>query len=417
MYNYFMDNDKFNILIVGNGAVASALSKKFSQYSSVGDIYLTDSQNYECEYFKNIDIRDDDLTGLLKFVIENNISLTIPISELAMKSDITSFFQSNGQNIFAPAENASKNIINKVRCRKFLYKNRAQSTKFAIHSKYSQAAEYIKSANLPLVISIAEPTDTLSSSMLCTTLAQALSFIEKIFLNGEQDILIQEYPYGTDFTAYYITDGYSAVPLTTVRNFKFEKADKSGKYTKGLGCYVPEYRVNNVVMDRIQNILENILRCFEKNDAPYVGIIGLECVLTENDNFYIQDLKPFLQPHDARAVLNLCDENLIDIFSACINGSFSDDYEDIKMNNNSSASVVLSLPENNLIEIEEDYDVDFHNVKRDNDALYSKGENTFVITKSAVTLSGAKAKLKQEIEDIKIINAKYRDDICDRIQQ
>ena len=257
-----MNDTKTNILIVGSGAVASALSKKFIQYSSVGNIYVTDSCDFDCGYFKTVDIRDDDITGLLKFVLENDISITIPISELSMKSDIVSFFQSNGQNIFAPAENIADCLINKVKCKKLLYKCRAQSTKFAIHSKFSQASDYIKTAVFPLIISTAEPTDTLNTSMLCTTFAQAVSFIEKIFQNGEQDILIQEYPYGADFTAYFITDGYSAVPLTTVRNFKFENADKSGKYTKGAGCYAPDYKVNNLILDRIGHILENIVYLF-----------------------------------------------------------------------------------------------------------------------------------------------------------
>ena len=56
-----------------------------------------------------------------------------------------------------------------------------------------------------------------------------------------------------------------------------------------------------------------------------------------------------------------------------------------------------------------------NNVKIDNDKIYSKGENTFVLTKSSITLSRAKDKLSQDIEDMKNINAKYRKDIYDRI--
>lgn len=416
MYNYFMNNDKKNILIVGNGAVASALAKKFLQYSSVGHIFVTASESINCEGFEYVDIRDDDLTGLLKFVLENDITLTVPISELALKSDITSFFQSNGQNIFAPAVNASSNIINKVKCKKLLYKNKAQSTKFAIHSKYSQAVDYIKCANFPIIISTAEPVTSQTSSMLCVTLSQALSFVEKIFLNGEQDVLIQEYAFGADFTAYFITDGYSAIPLTTVRNFKFENDDKSGKYTNGIGCFAPDYKVSNIVLDRIQNVIQNVLNDFENRDSVYVGIIGAECVLAENDKFYIQDLKPFLQVHDARAVLNLCDDNLIDIITACINGSFSDDYEQIKMNNCSCAGAIVSVPVSNLIETnDENSDIDYNNVQFADGKLYSKGESSFVITKTAGTLSRAKEKLKQELEEMQNMNIKYRKGICDKI--
>ena len=58
-----------------------------------------------------------------------------------------------------------------------------------------------------------------------------------------------------------------------------------------------------------------------------------------------------------------------------------------------------------------------NNVKRDSDKIYSNGENTFVITKSALTVSRAKEKLKQEIEELDIVDIKYRKDICGKIQQ
>lgn len=92
-----MTNSQMKILIVGNGAAASALARKFTQYDYVEKVYIAGG------YFPNaetIDIREDDLTGLLMFVLENQIDLTVPISEKVLGADVVSFFQSNGQNIF-----------------------------------------------------------------------------------------------------------------------------------------------------------------------------------------------------------------------------------------------------------------------------------------------------------------------------
>lgn len=400
-----MNNMENNFLIVGKGAAASALARKLSQNNKACKIYITDSQKIECEYFETIDIREDDLTGLLKFVIENNITLTIPVTETALKTDIVSFFQSNGQPVFGPCKSACKNFINKVNCKKFLYKNKAQSTKFAIYSKYTQAIDYIKNAVFPLIISSPEPTEAQDSKIICTTFSQTQEFLERIFLNGETDVLIQEYPYGTDFSAYFVTDGYSAVLLNTVRNYKFTNKDKSGKYTDGTGCIVPEYRVNIQITERLKNIVTNILSSLDNSGTNYVGIVGLECVLTDNDKFYVQDVKTFLQNHDAASVLNLCEENLETLMLSCINGFFSDEYEEIKTSDRTAVSVTVECDEEPENITNEDYCIDYNN------------EISFVISQTAPTLARAKEKLKQILEIIeKTYKIKYRKDICDKIE-
>ena len=45
-----MNNKTHNILIVGNGAVTSALAKKLSEYEETGKIFITNSDEYKCNY-------------------------------------------------------------------------------------------------------------------------------------------------------------------------------------------------------------------------------------------------------------------------------------------------------------------------------------------------------------------------------
>ena len=95
-----MSNEKKNILLVGQGCCSFCTGKKLKSYDGVGEIYAAPGNCIESDIFKNIDIREDDLTGLLKFALENDIDLTIPVTDKAIKTDIVSFFQSNGQKYF-----------------------------------------------------------------------------------------------------------------------------------------------------------------------------------------------------------------------------------------------------------------------------------------------------------------------------
>ena len=83
--------------------------------------------------------------------------------------------------------------------------------------------------------------------------------------------------------------------------------------------------------------------------TPYIGILGVECTLTGEDKFYVNEFKPFFQEHDAKAVLNLINDDLVQIFTSCINGFFSDEYEEIRMNNCFSTSATVLSRQNNKI--------------------------------------------------------------------
>ncbi|MBR1619214.1 hypothetical protein IJ674_04905 [bacterium] len=410
-----MVNEKIRILIVGGGAVATALARYIKNFDYVEKIYATSGKS---DFYETIDIREDDLTGLLMFALKNEISLTIPISEKTLGADIVSFFQSNGQNIFGPSKDSCDFMLNKIQCKKFLYKIHAQTPKFAMYNKTSAIIDYLKNSNFPVIISTAQNSVLQDEKMVCPTLKSASDFVEKLFLKGETDVLIEDYTFGHNFTAYYITDGYSAIPFNIVGNYKFLGKD-GGIYTDGAGCYCPDYKVNSTVMTRIDKIVSDILTNLDNSGHSYTGIIGVECVLTGENNFVVTEIKPFLRNHDARAILNLCQDDLIKIFTSCINGFFSDEYEKIKTNDYSSVSLCFySDIENKEIEGLDDLeDVDFIKIKEKDSIYYSQIGMNFSLTKTASTLSRAKKYLSEELEEINFDRMKYLKEICAKIEQ
>lgn len=413
------EDKKKNIFIIGQGAAASALAKKLKQNAEIGQIYITYGNSVISEDFKNIDIREDDLTGLLKFALEAEIDLTIPISKKTLRADVVSFFQSNGQNIFGPAKEACNIAINNGAGKKFLYKIHAQTSKFGIFDKIQQAEDFLKSANFPVTIKCREYSDITKDRLVCPTISLACEYLSTLFSKNETDILIEEFTYGRNFTIYFITDGYSAIPFASVANYKFTQDGDGGILTNGIGCFTPDYRISEVVIQRVENVVRNTLVSLDKNGEPYVGILGVECILTGEDKFFVSEFKPFLQEHDAGAVLNNCDDNLFEIFNACINGLFADEYETIKTNQLSSVSAtVLSRHPDKIIKglskIDDIENVDFINIKGINNNICTTNKGAvFTLTRSASTLSRAKEYLYDDLSQIEFDGIKYRKDIAE----
>ena len=385
-----------NILIIGTGARVESLARKLRTYEGIEEIYAAPGNSFTSTNYKSIDIREDDLTELLKFSLENNIDLTVPVSEKSLNADVVSFFSANGQNIFGPTFDACNIAVNNADGKKFLYKIHAQTSKFGIFDKLQAAEDYLKNAVFPVTIKCGKYSDREEDLLVCSTMSLAREFLSVLFSKNETDILIEEFVYGKNFTIYFITDGYSALPITTVANYKFMQDGDSGLYTKGLGCYAPDYKISQVVVSRVENVVRNTLTSLANKNYPYMGIIGVECTLTGEDKFMVNEFKPFLQEHDISAVLSLIDDNLIDIFMSCINGFFADEYDSLNINNLSSVSAsVLSRQFNKQIkgvENLEDLDnVDFINIKRTNNNTYLTGKGPILsINRTASTLSREK---------------------------
>lgn len=412
-----MDKKK-KILIVGHSAKEHALLQKLNEYENVEKIYAAPGNTAMSEICECVDLREDDSQKLLEFVLENGIDLTVACSKKAIKSDISDLFQANSQLIFAPSASAANFAISRSVAKKFMYKQRIPTPKFGIFEKPQLAADYVKNASYPILIGSDEDSDT-SVKAVCSTVSMARQCLDDLFLSDEKKVVLEDFINGHEFTLYIVTDGYQALPLAVSADYRFMENGNGGLYTTGVGSFVPDYKVSeNVISSIMNNVVFNILKSLEHRGTPYLGILGVECVLADENNYLTTGFTPFLKDHDAAGVLNSIGENLLDLFEACAIGSFADDYFSIKNTNLSSVSVVLSarhdgLLINGLDKVDDNTFVNHFSTAKNEYLEYETNKGrTLVVTQSSSTLSGARKNLYENINVIDFKNKKYRTDIC-----
>ncbi len=390
------------VLIVGN---SYSLAKKLS--SLVDEVFVIPGNNAVSNFATIVDIRENSTFEILDFVLENDIDLTIVTSQKALKSDLVSVFVANEKPVFAPSQEVANYTVSLSAAKKLLYKLKVPTPKFAVFEKLPLALDYLQSANYPLVIS----NDDNSVRQCCTTVSIAKTFVEELFQYGENKVVFQDFAYGHEFTLYAISDGYHALPLTTVANFKFTENGDGGRLTNGIGAYVPDNKISNdIILNIYQNVILKALDNFEKNGIPYVGILGVDAVLTGENKYSVVGFKPFMAEFDSQAVINSIDENILELMEACANGFFADEYDDILLNDNISVSCLIrsrkegiKLPD--LTEL--DSDITYVTKKSEESFI---GDN-FVLTSCAKSLTRAKSILKDDIDHISFEGMKCRSDI------
>lgn len=408
--------DKKNVLIVGNSAKEAVLTKMLSEEFNV---FVASGNNSMKEYAQVVDIRENNVIELLNFALENDIFFTIACSAEAIKEDIANLFSDNGLMIFAPDSTSSQFTIFKSIAKKMFYKLRLPTPRFAVYEKKNLAIDYVKKADMPVIIKTDEQK-TKNSIMVCPSFNIAKSFIEDCFFSGENKVIIEEFVYGTPFSFYIITDGYKALPLGSTRDYKFSLEGDGGIWTEGMGSESPftklsydheDYLMNEVVYPVINYLAEEL--------TPYMGILGFDGILTPNGDIAITECRPFLQDHDAQGVLSLVDNNIYQLMHACVIGSFSDDYDLINTKDEFAMSCVLSSGQSKgdviegLDDIQDNVYVNHINTKQNEYTEFeTQGDRTLVVTAVAKTMSRAMSNLSDEVMNIDFKGKTYRKDLC-----
>lgn len=404
------------VLIIGASAAEYTLAKKMSELEEVSEVFAAPGNEAMKEFCTVIDIRENNIQELLEFALENAVDLTIASSESAIKNDISSIFQQNGQMIFAPSKDSANICLHKSIGKKFMYKNRIPCAKFGIFDKPSLAVDYVKKSNMPIVIKTDEYQK--NGVLVCNSFSNAKTFIEELFEQGEKKVIIEDYISGHEFSFYVITDGYHALPLGSVATYKYELEGNGGILTSGMGSFTPDYRISKQVERKIlQQIIYPTLNNLARQQTPYVGILGIDLIMDENEQLLTLKFNSFLQSPDCQDVLALLKENIYHLFQACVVGSFADDYEQLDISDKSAVSCVILAKKHETIisgldDLDESTQVAHFNTKKNAYLEYETvGGRTLVITKIARILSRAIEDLYDEISAINFDGMKYRRDI------
>lgn len=404
------------VFIVGSSACEYSLAKKMIAYENVSEVFVAPGNDAMKEFCTVVDIREQNVEELLEFALENAVDLTIASSDVAIKNDITTVFQNNNQMIFAPTHRSSEICSSKASGKKFMYRNRIPCPRFGVYDKPSLAIDYVTKSDIPIVVK----TDSAGEKgvLVCHSTSIANAFVDELFIKDENKVLIEEYIFGHEFSFYVVTDGYHAIPLGSVATYKNELEGNGGRISSGMGSFVPDYKVSSQVEQKImQQIIYPTLNTLSNQHTPYVGVLGVDMVMNDEEQLFVINFNSFLKSPDAQSILATLDENLYDLFEACAVGSFGDDYESINISDKHAVSCVLCAKKNDAIiegfdDLDEDTLVAHFNTRKNTYLEYETvAGRSLVLTRTARILSKAMFDLYEEVPVIKFDGMKYRRDI------
>lgn len=336
------------VLVIGSGGREHAIVWKLKQSSKVTEIYCAPGNAGINKIAHGVNIKADDVDGLLKFVKENNISLTVVGPEVPLEKGIVDLFNANGLMIFGPQKSAARLEHSKIFAKDFMKRNNIPTAEYETFNLNDEAKvyEYIEFAKYPLVIK-ADGLAAGKGVIICQNKEEAKQtvkelFSDKIFGSAGENIVIEEFLEGTEASVFAISDGENYIVLPASQDHKKIGEGESGKNTGGMGAYAPaDKAVSHDILNKIKHrVIEPVLRYMKAEGSEFCGCLYCGLMIDSNGDPFVIEFNTRFGDPETQVVLPKIKSDICDMFIASASGKISS--YNLELNENYYCTVVLA---------------------------------------------------------------------------
>lgn len=265
---------KIKVLIIGGGGREHALGWKVQQSPLVEKIYFAPGNAGTSQLGQNIEIKINDLSGLLRFAKNNKIDLTIVGPEIPLVLGIVDLFEKHNLTIFGPNKKASQLEGSKIFSKRFMKRFKIPTAEFKVFKHKIRARKYLKTVNFPVVVK----ADGLAGGK---GVVVAENYHEAIKALSDR-VVIEECLVGQEVSVIALTDGKTVKVLLPAQDHKAVYDNDQGANTGGMGAYAPARMVNKKMMEQIKNqVFKPTIKGLKQMGIKYQGVLYAGLMLTK----------------------------------------------------------------------------------------------------------------------------------------
>lgn len=316
------------VLVIGSGGREHALVWKLRQSPKVEKMYCAPGNAGIAQIAECVNIKAEDLDGLLAFALKQQIDLTVVGPEVPLTMGIVDKFQENGLKIFGPSGKAAEIEGSKTFAKDLMAKYHIPTAKYGAFTDAAQAKAFLDEVGLPCVVK-ADGLAAGKGVLICETKEDAQAAIDDIlvdnkFGNAGSRVVVEEFLTGQEVSMLAFTDGTTVVPMVSSQDHKRIWDGDKGLNTGGMGAYspAPVYtpEVHAVV---VPEVLEATVAAMKAEGRPFAGILYAGLMLTADGPKVLEFNARFGDP-ETQAVLPRLKSDLVDIFLAIIDGKLQE---------------------------------------------------------------------------------------------
>jgi phosphoribosylamine--glycine ligase len=318
------------VLIIGSGGREHVLTWTIKQSPKVTKIYCAPGNGGMADIAECVEIKAEDIPGLLKFAEEKAIDLTVVGPEAPLAAGIVDEFEKAGLKVFGPNKAAAQLEGSKVFAKEFMKRHGIPTAGFQVFDNKEAAAKFLdalKKDDFPVVIK-AEGLAAGKGVLICRNIeeagvAVAQIMAEKVFKSAGDRIVIEEFLEGEEASILAISDGKNFVMLDSSQDHKRIFDNDEGPNTGGMGAYSPAPVVTPELFQTIaQQVIKPTIDGMRKDGTPFKGVLYAGLMLTADGPKVLEYNVRFGDP-EAQAVLPRLKTDLLDVMLAACDGKLA----------------------------------------------------------------------------------------------
>lgn len=426
LYGKRLKKIKFmKLLVIGSSAKENAIISKLIHSQRVDKIFCIGNNPQIEQIATLVKLAVDDFPGILNFILEEDINLTIVCSKQPRINGLVEYLQANKIIVFGGNTTITKLEKSYKESKNFFNKYEIKTPHSEIFENAISAIAYLQTRKYPLFVKY-EGTSEGRGVYLCYNKDEAKKRIEKGFQANNQAVIIEDYIKGKEIILNVFSDGYNAIPLPACSIYKRVLEGDGGAFTSGMGGFAPLDYVDGKIEEKIAHkVVFPIIDIFANEKISHVGILQFQIILDGRGELYLLGIKGDFGKTDAQTILPLIECDLFDLFYATATGSLEDYETGVALNEMYSVSVVVKsnvIPsksnKNQIIEGIELLDNDNIFVYLDDveineyGDILTKGENVLTVVSIGSTLRSSYDNLYTELNNLKFKGIYYRKDIA-----
>ena len=274
------------VLVVGSGGREHALVWKLAQSNLVDKIFAAPGNGGTlAEGATNVDLKPNDLDGLVKFAKDQGIGLVVPGPELPLTLGLTDLCLENNLPCFGPDKYAATLEGSKAFAKEVMRKAHVPTAQATLVSDLDVAKQVLAKSNYPIVIK-ADGLAQGKGVLICQNAAEALDAVTSMLSEGRfgqagAKVLIEECLEGQEVSLLCICDGHVAKPMPSAQDHKRAFDNDMGLNTGGMGAYSPCPLLPDSDLEQVAKLtIEPILKVMAEDKHPFVGVLYAGLMLT-----------------------------------------------------------------------------------------------------------------------------------------
>ena len=334
------------ILVIGSGGREHTLVWKIKESSLIKQIYAAPGNAGIAELAECVDIKADDIAGLLKFAKEKKIDLTIVGPEAPLVAGIVDEFQKVDLKIFGPTKAAAQLEGSKVFAKEFMAKHNIPTARFKVLAEVEEAKKYIQTLNMAPVVVKADGLAAGKGVIVAKTIQEALDAVElimvkKAFGEAGNKIIVEECLEGNEVSFLAISDGDNFVTLESSQDHKRIFDNDEGPNTGGMGAYSPAMKIDEEILREIKDdIFKRSITGMLVDHNRFKGVLYAGLMMTKDGPKVLEFNVRFGDP-ETQAVLPRLKTDLVEVMLKSIEEDGLKDVE-LSWDERSCVCVVLA---------------------------------------------------------------------------